>query len=74
MIQTSDEQLAELAIRLVIGRLLRLGSRPEQPGDAAQFQACRSVALEAAELLGRDNSAGWRPSYARDRNKGAAGD
>lgn len=74
MIQPTEEQLAQLAIRLAVGRLLRLGSRPEQPGDAAQFQACRSVALEAAELLGRDTSAGYRPSYVRDRNKGAAGD
>jgi hypothetical protein len=36
---------------LVIGRLLRIASRPEQPGDALQFANLRYVAFACAEAL-----------------------
>ena len=32
-------------VQLAIGRLFRLGSRPAQPGDAADFEKVRAVLL-----------------------------
>lgn len=52
-------------INLAIGRIFRMASRPEQPGDAAEFQRCRGL-IEMPE----DRA----PCYGRDRLKGAAGD
>lgn len=48
MTRTEAESLMELAI----GRLFLMGSRPTQDGDIATFYACRSVVMEAAEVLG----------------------
>ncbi len=56
-------------ISLAIGRLFRLGSRPTQPGDIADYQRCRAVILDASETP-EDRA----PNYARDRLKGAQGD
>lgn len=72
---TMTQAEAELAMRLAIGRLLRLGSRPAQPGDAAQFHALRHVVFEAAEALGRPTDYGPHPhDYAAHHGRGAAGD
>ena len=58
--------LAELAL----GRIFRMGSRPYQEGDIAEYYRCRDIVLDAAEALPYDD----RPNYARDRFRGAAGD
>jgi hypothetical protein len=54
---------------LAIGRLLRVLSRPYQPGDDAEYQRCRGIILDNSEPQGPDRSA----SIARDYGKGAAG-
>jgi hypothetical protein len=61
------------AAELALGRILLLGSRPAQPGDVAEYERCRAIIL--AEL-DQTNAAlpNWTPNYARDRNRGAAGD
>ena len=41
----------EHVIALCIGRLLQLGSRPEQPGDIAEYHRIRTLALDAAERV-----------------------
>lgn len=58
-----------LAVHLAIGRIFRLASRREQPGDTAEYERCRAVILDASEL--REDRA---PNFARDRLKGAQGD
>lgn len=47
---TPDE--ARVLMRLCIGRLFRLASRPEQPGDDEQYEHLRRVAMDCAEVLG----------------------
>lgn len=44
---------AEGVMRLAIGRLLRIASRPERPGDAEEFFRCRGAVLDAAVVLER---------------------
>lgn len=61
------------AFALAMGRIFKLGSRPTQPGDAAEYARCRNLILDLAEEEGVDLS-DHRPNYIRDRNKGAAGD
>lgn len=60
-----------VAIACALGRILRLGSRPEQPGDVEEYERCRAVVMEATDGQFRPD---WTPSWARDRQKGAAGD
>lgn len=43
---------AEKTIHLAIGRLLRLGSRPAQPGDVAEYERIRDLALRASAAIG----------------------
>ena len=57
-------------VDLAIGRILRLGSRPTQPGDIEQYERARAVIL--AELGNRVEA--YRHNWARDRLLGAAGD
>lgn len=64
---------AELAMKLAIGRLFRMGSRTTQEGDIAMYYKCRDIVMEAAEVLGISADT-YQHSYARDHNKGAAGD
>ena len=60
------------AAALALGRILRLGSRPTQPGDIAMYERCRAIIY--AEL-GADASVGdHRPHYPRDHRKGAPSD
>ena len=63
---------ANAVIALALGRIFRLGSRPTQPGDVREYERCRALIIEAAaaELPAED----WRPNFARDRTRGAAGD
>ena len=56
---------------LAIGRILRLGSRPTQPGDVAEYERCRAIFFET---IGHEPRPYYQPNYVRDRNKGAAGD
>lgn len=58
------------AMQLALGRIFRLMSRPEQPGDVEQYEAARRVVTEVAPALVPD----YVPNYARDRNRGAQGD
>lgn len=59
----------DAAKRLALGRIFRLASRPTQPGDIAEYERCRAIIMtDAPEFID------VRPNWARDRNKGAAGD
>lgn len=58
---------AEVALDLALGRLFKLCSRPEQPGDIEQYEKLRAVAMEAAEVLGIDSTPGYRPDIRRER-------
>lgn len=69
MTPTVDPTEARAAAHLAIGRLLRIMSRPEQPGDVEEYYRCRSIIMGAAETLGlsaTDN----RPNWCRDRLHG----
>lgn len=59
----------ESAVQLAIGRIFRMMSRPEQPGDVADYYRCRSIILNASP-----EPIDTRPNWIRDRHKGAAGD
>ena len=64
------------AIELALGRILRMASRPAQPGDEREWYRCRDLIMR---LLDSDDMPyNWyppeRPCWVRDRNKGAAGD
>jgi hypothetical protein len=69
-----DGLLADQVISLCIGRVLRLGSRPEQPGDEAEYDRVRNLALDAADHLGMVYRPDRRPCWVRDRSRGAQGD
>lgn len=56
-------------VRLALGRLFSIMSRPHRPGDEDVYHRCRAIVLDASETPPDD-----RPNYARDRLKGAAGD
>lgn len=57
-------------VELALGRIFRLASRPTQPGDAAEYEACRRIVMDAVESPAVNHD----PNWARDRNRGAAGD
>ena len=59
-----------VAVRLALGRIFSLMVRPAQPGDVEQYETCRRVVLDNTEDLPAD----YIPNWARDRNRGAAGD
>lgn len=61
----------QVAVKLALGRLFQLISRPEQPADADDYEQCRRVLLDVA---GDDQIQIHRPNWARDRLKGAQGD
>lgn len=66
-----DEDKKKL-VELAIGRILRIMSRPHHLGDEAEYDRCRGIILDAAGIEG--NPVDDRPSWTRDRLKGAAGD
>ena len=39
-------------MELAIGRIFRIMSRSEQPGDVAEYERCRSLILDCADELG----------------------
>jgi len=59
-------------VRIALGRIFLLLSRPTQPGDVERYEEARRVVLEFAEPLPE----GWdtRANWVRDRLRGAAGD
>lgn len=58
-------------VGLAIGRILRMGARPSQPGDVAEYERCRRIILDATEPAPYPDPA---PNWVRDRLKGAQGD
>lgn len=63
------KQIAQLAL----GRILRLASRPNQPGDVEEYEHCRAIILDA---LAPETPFSGLPVHCwmRDRTKGAGGD
>lgn len=61
----SDGEAATI-VKMAIGRLFLLGSRPFQPGDIEQYEDCRRVILANSP----NSSNSWEPCYPRDRLKG----
>ncbi len=55
-------------VKMAIGRIFLMGSRPEQPGDAKVYADCRAVIMDASGPA-EDRSL----SFARDYGRGAAG-
>lgn len=45
----------ETAINLALGRILRMGARPTQPGDVEMYDKCRDIIIQASEKLDRLN-------------------
>ena len=66
--ESTDEE--RRAVRLALGRILRLGSRPERPGDLEEYERCRAIILNIAG----EQPLGYSHNYVRDRRRGAAGD
>ena len=64
---TEDERIIT---ELAIGRILRLGSRPEQPGDVEDYERYRQIVMDVCG----DQPAPYTLNYVRDRLNGAAGD
>lgn len=67
MLSTAEKAQAR---RLVIGRLLRMMSRPSEPGDIDEYHRLRGILLDLAEAEPVD----YAPNWVRDRLKGAQGD
>lgn len=47
-------QAEQTTVELAIGRIFRMGSRPTQPGDAAEYERCRAIVMS---ILGGDEDA-----------------
>ncbi len=60
-------------VELAFGRILRMGSRPTQPGDHEEYERCRNLIM-AVLRDGEDPAIEYRAGYPRERNKGAQGD
>lgn len=69
VVEITDADARAGLAQLAIGRLLRICSRPWQPGDDEEYALCRAIVLDS-----RERASGHAPNYARDRNRGAAGD
>lgn len=67
--QQMDEMEA-LAVRLAIGRIFRILSRPYRDGDVQMYEQCKSLILDLCPEPGIDHA----PNWAKDRLKGAQGD
>ena len=62
--------IVSATIELALGRILRLASRPEQSGDVAEYERCRTIIMDELEPIAAD----YQPNWQRDRLKGAEGD
>lgn len=67
--ETKTDQTTPQEVKLAIGRLFLMLSRPEQPGDIETFNKIRSIVLDSA-----DYRPDHRPNYAAQRMTGAQGD
>ena len=38
------------AAELALGRILRMGSRPAQPGDVEEYERCRAIIMATVEV------------------------
>ena len=56
-------------VNIALGRIFRLMSRPEHPGDVAEYERCRAIILDLCDPVQPDYS----PNWVRDRLLGAAG-
>ncbi len=54
--------------QLALGRIFRMGARPTQPGDIAEYERCRALIMDLSAAQ-PDHA----PNWARDRLKGAQG-
>lgn len=61
-------------VPLALGRIFRLLSRPERPGDVAEYEQCRKLILDAIVGEYVVPTTPYRPNWAADRTKGAQGD
>jgi hypothetical protein len=68
--EVNMDQEDRTAVELALGRIFRLGSRPPQPGDVADYERCRKVIMDVLDPPPYAPPVCW----AQDRNKGAAGD
>lgn len=61
--EVTNEELEGAVRKLALGRILRLASRPEEPGDAEEYERCRALILDVSD----DLPPGWdkRPVFAR---------
>lgn len=50
--QFENKQQAEQVIRLALGRILSIGSRPFQNGDIEEYDKCKWLIMDAGEYLG----------------------
>lgn len=62
-------------VNLAIGRIFRLASRPEQPGDIVEYERCRSIILNTLdpEMAIHHATTARQHDAGRDRMKGAQG-
>jgi hypothetical protein len=62
-------------INLALGRIFRLASRPEQSGDIADYERCRSLILNALDpnMVIHHAAMAQQHNVGRDRMKGAQG-
>lgn len=60
----------ELAVKMALGRIFRLMSRPFETGDIEQYEQARAVIISVAQPIEPD----YTFNYARDRLKVAQGD
>ncbi len=56
-------------VNLAMGRIFGMLSRPEQSGDVAEYERCRSIILNLCDPV-----SDYAPNWSRDRLKGAQGD
>lgn len=61
-------------VRLALGHILRISSRPAQRGDVEEYERCRAIVLDLTDSSTHPVTSTWTPNYARDRFRGAAGD
>jgi hypothetical protein len=48
---TQAEQEAKTQFELAFGRILRMGARPSLDGDMQEYERCRAICMDAAEVL-----------------------
>lgn len=59
-------------VELALGRIFRMGARPTQDGDVAEYERCRGIIMDILEGTKFDRPI-YEHDYQRDRLKGAQG-